>query len=78
MRERTELIRCLDWEDTEKMRYAHFERLPVDTNLQLIQAGYHQTDANYSYGPMIRDHYLIHFIRRGSGMMTDMEVIGSP
>ena len=40
MRERTELIRCLDWEDTEKMRYAHFERLPVDTNLQLIQAGY--------------------------------------
>lgn len=73
MRERTELIRCLDWEDTEKKRYAHFERLPVDTNLQLIQAGYHQTDANYSCGPMIRDHYLIHFIRRGSGMMTDMQ-----
>ena len=73
MMERTELIRCLDWEDTEKKRYAHFEQLPVDTNLQLIQVGYHQTDANYSYGPMIRDHYLIHFIRRGSGMMTDMQ-----
>ena len=73
MKERTDLIRCLDWEDTEKKRYVHFERLPVDTNLQLIQAGYQKTNANYSYGPMIRDHYLIHFIRRGSGMMTDMQ-----
>lgn len=73
MKERAGFICCLDWKNTEKERYAHFEQLPANTNLQLIQAGYHRTDANYSYGPMIRDHYLIHFIRRGNGMMTDMQ-----
>ena len=72
MKERVDFIRCLDWIVTEEKQFVHFERIAVDTNLQLIQVGHQQTDADYSYGPMIRDHYLLHFIRSGSGMMTDM------
>ena len=73
MKEQTGLIRCLDWEIGPKKQCVYFEHLPVNTNLQLIQAGYHRTEANYSYGPVIRDHYLIHFIRRGCGVMIDMQ-----
>ena len=72
MKERIDFIRCLDWIVAEDKQFAHFEQLARDTKLQLIQVGRHQTGADYSYGPMIRDHYLIHFIRSGCGMMTDM------
>lgn len=38
------------------------------SGLILNQCGWSKCDPNHTYGPAIRDHYLIHFISKGSGM----------
>ena len=49
--------------------YLHIFNADRDCDLSFIQAGFHITDKGYSYGPMIRDHYLIHFIMSGEGTL---------
>ena len=73
MKAKAGFTQCLDWLVSDTNIYAHFERVPGGMNLQLIQTGWHTTVANYAYGPMARDHYLIHFIRKGCGVMSDMQ-----
>ncbi|WP_074042257.1 AraC family transcriptional regulator [Desnuesiella massiliensis] len=38
-----------------------------DSNLIVYQCGYENCRPKHSYGPAIRDHYLIHFVTKGSG-----------
>lgn len=38
-----------------------------DTNIFIRQTGQQQCLPNHSFGPAIRDHYLLHFVIKGSG-----------
>lgn len=49
--------------------YVHFGHGNNEMPLSFVQAGWHQTKGGYGYGPMIRDHWLIHFIVKGNGMV---------
>lgn len=41
------------------------------TDISPITAGYHSCDTGYTFGPYVRDHYLIHFVVSGKGRLTD-------
>lgn len=49
--------------------YVHFGHRNEGFPLSIVQAGYHQTRGGYGYGPMIRDHWLLHFVEKGSGVV---------
>lgn len=56
-------------EATQKARerYIHFSHQGGNAPLSLVQFGWHQTAGGYGYGPMVRDHCLIHFVVSGKG-----------
>lgn len=64
-------------ESTQKKNecYIHFSHQGGDAPLSLVQFGWHQTAGGYGYGPMVRDHCLIHFVVKGTGrvLASDME-----
>jgi AraC-like DNA-binding protein len=55
--------------------YIHFSHQGGDAPLSLVQFGWHKTAGGYGYGPMVRDHCLIHFVLKGTGrvLASDME-----
>lgn len=55
--------------------YIHFSHQGGDAPLTLVQFGWHKTAGGYGYGPMVRDHCLIHFVVKGTGrvLASDME-----
>lgn len=55
--------------------YIHFSHQGGDAPLSLVQFGWHKTASGYGYGPMVRDHCLIHFVVKGIGrvLASDME-----
>lgn len=38
-----------------------------DSNIYICQCGWQECKPKHSYGPAVRDHYLIHFVREGQG-----------
>ena len=48
-------------------RYLHIKPMKKINGLDLVQLGHHITEPLYAYGPVVRDHFLIHFIMKGSG-----------
>ena len=54
-------------EDTEC--YVHLSRENPESPFALVQFGYHQTVGGYGYGPTIRDHFLLHFVKGGTGIV---------
>ena len=59
----------------ENEHYIHFSHQGGNAPLSLVQFGRHRTMSGYGYGPMVRDHCLIHFIVSGTGrvLASDME-----
>ena len=52
-------------------QYVHFEhRENIKQELYIVQFGQMQTAPGYSFGPAVRDHALIHFIRSGHGKLV--------
>ena len=39
------------------------------SDINPLVCGYHECEKGYSYGPAIREHYLIHYIVRGEGII---------
>ncbi len=50
-------------------KYIHFLKPNKNVDLGIIQLGYQQCEPGYGYGPMVRDHFLIHFVKKGSGIL---------
>ena len=58
--------------------FFHLTHLDAPGPLMPIQFGWHHNAPSYGYGPTIRDHYLLHFIVHGRGIVqaynTEYEV----
>jgi len=50
-------------------RYQFRDALKENAGLSVYNAGYEQCQSNHSWGPALRDHYLIHFVVSGSGTL---------
>lgn len=55
-----------DTHDVEQ-HYIHYGHLQQTGSLVPLQYGWHETPRCYGYGPTIRDHFLLHFVRSGRG-----------
>ena len=68
-------LQVADATQLEKERYIHFSHQGGNIPLSLVQFGWQQTAGGYGYGPMVRDHCLIHFVASGKGLVltSDME-----
>jgi len=63
--------KILDLENKEALTHAyiHFQGVDRDQEIALVQCGHQKTPPGYGYGPMIRDHYLIHLVMSGKGRL---------
>lgn len=50
-------------------RYQFRDTLKENAGLSVYNTGYEQCNSNHSWGPALRDHYLIHFVVSGSGIL---------
>lgn len=48
-------------------RYKFRDSLKENAGLSVYNTGYEHCDSNHSWGPAVRDHYLIHFVSSGRG-----------
>ena len=48
--------------------FVHYTHALKPMPLCFLQGGWMATRPGYGYGPMVRDHHLIHFIRKGEGI----------
>lgn len=49
-------------------RYSFKNTLKENAGLSVYNTGYEKCDSNHSWGPALRDHYLIHFVSSGRGV----------
>jgi AraC-like DNA-binding protein len=49
--------------------YIHFQGVDREQEVGVVQCGHMKTASSYGYGPMIRDHYLVHFVESGRGRL---------
>lgn len=49
-------------------KYIHYIVPNNKVDMGLIQLGYHKCNPGYGYGPLIRDHFLLHFVKKGCGI----------
>lgn len=61
--------RCVEGTIQEKNCFVHFGHKNEELPMSIVQVGWHQTDGGYGYGPMIRDHWLLHFVLKGNGIV---------
>lgn len=50
-------------------RYQFRDTLKENAGLSVYSTGYEQCDSNHTWGPALRDHYLIHFVVAGKGTL---------
>ena len=50
-------------------RYQFRDTLKENAGLSVYNTGYEQCDSNHSWGPALRDHYLIHYVVSGQGIL---------
>ena len=53
----------------DNQRYQFRDALKENAGLSVYNAGYEQCESNHCWGPALRDHYLIHFVASGSGIL---------
>ena len=63
------LIQIVDRLNKPDECFVHFGHLSNPSPLMIVQFGYQKTCSGYGYGPNIRDHYLLHFVRKGTGVL---------
>ena len=53
----------------DNKRYQFQDTLRENAGLSVYSTGYEQCDSNHSWGPAIRDHYIIHYVVSGKGTL---------
>ena len=51
-------------------RYSFKDTLKENAGLSVYNTGYERCDSTHSWGPALRDHYLIHYVSAGHGSFT--------
>ncbi len=54
----------------KKARYSFKDTLKENAGLSVYNTGYETCDASHSWGPGLRDHYLIHYVSAGCGVFV--------
>ncbi len=54
----------------KNLRYSFKDTLKENTGLSVYNTGYEACESDYTWGPALRDHYLIHYISTGRGVYT--------
>ena len=52
----------------KKERYSFKDTLKENAGLSVYNTGYETCNGNHSWGPAVRDHYLIHYVAAGCGV----------
>ncbi|MCL2287208.1 MAG: AraC family transcriptional regulator [Firmicutes bacterium] len=55
--------------NSNEYKFFHVHSSERLNGLDLVQLGYHQTPPSYEIMPIVRDHFIIHFIVQGSGQI---------
>ena len=53
----------------DNKRYQFRDGSKENAGLSVYNAGYEQCESNHSWGPALRDHYIIHYVGSGSGTL---------
>lgn len=53
----------------DNKRYQFQDTLRENAGLSVYSTGYEQCDSNHSWGPAVRDHYIIHYVASGRGTL---------
>ncbi len=56
--------------NNDRYSFKFKDTLKENAGLSVYNTGSEQCDKNHGWGPALRDHYLIHFIRSGQGTFT--------
>lgn len=48
----------------------HSKTYKANTDLSLYSAGIEQCKSEYTYGPIVRSYYVMHFVFSGKGQLT--------
>ncbi len=54
----------------KNLRFSFKDTLKENAGMSVYNTGYEHCDSNYTWGPALRDHYLIHFVSAGCGVYT--------
>lgn len=54
----------------EKIKYSFKDTLKENLALAVYNTGYQVCTGGYKWGPGLRDHYLLHYVRSGKGVYT--------
>lgn len=54
----------------EKAKFSFKDTLKENIGLAVYNTGYETCEGGYKWGPGVRDHYLLHYIRSGKGVYT--------
>ncbi len=52
-------------------KYSYKDTLKENLGLAVYNTGYQKCDGPYTWGPALRDHYLVHYVSAGRGIYTD-------
>ena len=54
----------------EKTKFSFKATLKENLGLAVYNTGYEICESGYKWGPAVRDHYLLHYVRAGKGAYT--------
>ena len=54
----------------EKIKHSFKDTLKENLALAVYNTGYEVCEGGYKWGPALRDHYLLHYVRSGKGVYT--------
>ena len=54
----------------QSFKHSFHSRLREDMGLTVYNTGYQKCETAYTWGPAVRDHYLIHYVASGCGTFT--------
>ncbi len=57
-------------ENVERTKFSFKDTLKENLSMAVYNTGYEVCESGYKWGPALRDHYLLHYVRSGKGAYT--------